>query len=165
MSPPSSVNHSTPNANQTHRTRSSNRRLLYLQIFKKFSRNFSDPKGLILIRIWLRFRLRSEGAQQSKDELLYQGVSYGNIEGIKALRREGAGLERIGREGKTPLILACMNPELLNVAKTLIDLGANPNAYRPANPLLMNDDCQTALDVARAKGFSIVVRAIEISVT
>ncbi|KAK6914098.1 Ankyrin repeat, partial [Dillenia turbinata] len=128
------------------------------------------------------------GAQQSKDELLYQQVNYGNVEGIKALRREGAGLEWIDREGKTPLILACMNPELLNVAKTLIDLGANLNAYRPgrhagtplhhaakrgldrtvklllscgANPLVMNDDCQTALDVARAKGFSNVVRAIE----
>ncbi|GKV19062.1 hypothetical protein SLEP1_g29362 [Rubroshorea leprosula] len=128
------------------------------------------------------------GQQQSKDELVYQQVNYGNIEGIKALRREGAGLEWIDRDGKTPLILACMNPELYNVAKTLIELGANVNAYRPgrqagtplhhaakrglentvklllshgANPLLVNDDCQTALDVARAKGFSNVVRAIE----
>lgn len=30
---------------------------------------------------------------QSKDELLYDQVNYGNVEGIKALRREGAGLE------------------------------------------------------------------------
>ncbi|PWA55815.1 Ankyrin repeat-containing protein [Artemisia annua] len=30
-----------------------------------------------------------------------------------------------------------------------------------ANALMMNDDCQTALDVARVKGFSNVVRAIE----
>jgi ankyrin repeat protein len=37
----------------------------------------------------------------------------------------------IDREGKTPLIVACMNPELHNVAKTLIELGANVNAYRP----------------------------------
>lgn len=35
------------------------------------------------------------------------------------------------REAKTPLIVACMNPELYNVAKTLIELGANVNAYRP----------------------------------
>ena len=35
------------------------------------------------------------GQQQSKDELLYQQVSYGNTEGIKALRRDGAGLEVI----------------------------------------------------------------------
>ena len=35
------------------------------------------------------------GQQQSKDELLYQQVSYGNIEGIKSLRAEGAGLEVI----------------------------------------------------------------------
>lgn len=33
------------------------------------------------------------GQQQSKDELLYQQVNYGNIEGIKALRNDGAGLE------------------------------------------------------------------------
>ncbi|KAK4357007.1 hypothetical protein RND71_022617 [Anisodus tanguticus] len=128
------------------------------------------------------------GQQQSKDELLYQQVNYGNIEGIKSLQREGAGLEWLDKEGKTPLIVACMNPELYNVAKTLIELGANVNAYRPgrhagtplhhaakrgleqtvkllllhgANALIMNDDCQTPLDVARIKGFSNVVRAIE----
>ncbi|XP_023521275.1 putative E3 ubiquitin-protein ligase XBAT35 [Cucurbita pepo subsp. pepo] len=128
------------------------------------------------------------GQQQSKDELLYQQVSYGNSEGIKALCREGAGLEWIDKEAKTPLIVACMSPELHNVARTLIELGANVNAYRPgrhagtplhhaakrglennvklllshgANPLIMNDDCQSPLDVARAKGHSNVVRTIE----
>ncbi|XP_048235626.1 putative E3 ubiquitin-protein ligase XBAT34 isoform X2 [Ricinus communis] len=128
------------------------------------------------------------GQQQSKGELLYQQVNYGNTEGIKALYTEGAGLEWIDREGKTPLILACLNPELYNVAKTLIELGANVNAYRPgrnggtplhhaakrglantvklllshgANALVMNDDCQTPLEVARAKGYSNVVRTIE----
>ncbi|KAF3456772.1 hypothetical protein FNV43_RR01426 [Rhamnella rubrinervis] len=128
------------------------------------------------------------GQQQSKDELLYQQVSYGNTEGIKALCRDGARLEWMDREGKTPLIVACMNPDLHNVAKTLIELGANVNAYRPgrhagtplhhaakrglentvkllllhgANALVMNDDCQSPLDVARAKGHGNVVRAIE----
>ncbi|XP_038720941.1 putative E3 ubiquitin-protein ligase XBAT35 isoform X2 [Tripterygium wilfordii] len=128
------------------------------------------------------------GQQQSKDELLYQQVNYGNTDGIKALCRDGAGLEWIDREGKTPLIVACLNHELYNVAKTLIELGANVNAYRPgrnagtplhhaakrglesivklllshgANPLVMNDDCQTPLDIARAKGHCNVVRAIE----
>jgi len=33
------------------------------------------------------------GQGQSKDELLYQQVSYGQTEGIKTLHREGAGLE------------------------------------------------------------------------
>lgn len=33
------------------------------------------------------------GQQQSKEELLYQQVNYGNVEGIKALCRDGAGLE------------------------------------------------------------------------
>lgn len=31
-----------------------------------------------------------------------------------------------------------------------------------ANALIMNDDCQSPLDVARAKGHSNVVRAIEV---
>ncbi|XP_011030497.1 PREDICTED: putative E3 ubiquitin-protein ligase XBAT34 [Populus euphratica] len=128
------------------------------------------------------------GQQQSKDEMLYQQVNCGNIEGIKNLCREGARLEWIDKEGKTPLILACLNPQLFNVAKTLIELGANVNAYRPgrtggtplhhaakrglentvklllshgANALVMNDDCQTPLEVARAKGYGNVVRAIE----
>ncbi|KAK8332247.1 hypothetical protein V6Z11_A10G128400 [Gossypium hirsutum] len=128
------------------------------------------------------------GQQQSKDELLYNQVNYGNAEGIKSLFREGAGLEWMDREGKTPLILACLNPQLFDVAKTLIELGSNVNAYRPgrhggtplhhaakrgllntvklllshgANPLVMNDDCQTPLDIARVKGNVNVVRAIE----
>ncbi|KAI4318038.1 hypothetical protein L6164_025848 [Bauhinia variegata] len=128
------------------------------------------------------------GQQQSRGELVYQQVSYGNAEGIKVLHREGASLEWIDREGKTPLIVACMNPEFYDVAKTLIELGANINAYRPgrhagtplhhaakrglesivklllshgANPLVLNDDCQTALDVARAKGHTNIVRALE----
>ncbi|CAI0457916.1 unnamed protein product [Linum tenue] len=128
------------------------------------------------------------GQKQSKDELVYQQVSYGNAEGIKTLCREGAGLEWIDREGKTPLILACMNSEHYNVVKTLIELGANINAYRPgrgggtplhhaakrgleqtvklllshgANALVMNDDCLTPLEVARIKGYTNVVRAIE----
>ena len=40
-------------------------------------------------------------------------------------------LQWIDREGKTPLIVACMNHELFDIAKTLIELGANANAYRP----------------------------------
>ncbi|KAL8026423.1 hypothetical protein ABFX02_14G026600 [Erythranthe guttata] len=128
------------------------------------------------------------GQQQSRDELLYRQVNYGNVDGIKALHSQGASLEWIDSEGKTALILACMNPELHHVAKTLIELGANVNAYRPgrhagtplhhaakrgleqtvklllshgANALVMNDDCQTPLDVARAKGYANVVRTIE----
>ncbi|KAH6809024.1 hypothetical protein C2S51_026807 [Perilla frutescens var. frutescens] len=128
------------------------------------------------------------GQKQSKDELLYQQANCGNIEGIKALRTDGAGLEWIDKEGKTPLIAACMTPELYNVAKTLIELGANVNAYRPglhngtplhhaakrglehtvklllshgANALKMNDYGQTPLDIARVKGHTNIVRAIE----
>ncbi|OIT06914.1 PREDICTED: putative E3 ubiquitin-protein ligase XBAT35 isoform X1 [Nicotiana attenuata] len=128
------------------------------------------------------------GQQQSKEELLYQQVIEGNIEAIKAIHNNGASLEWIDKEGKTPLIVACMKPNGLNVAKALVELGANVNAYRPgyhagtalhhaakrglddtvrlllsygANPLIKNDGCQTPLEVARAKGFSNVVRTIE----
>ncbi|KAE7997835.1 hypothetical protein FH972_002436 [Carpinus fangiana] len=127
-------------------------------------------------------------SQRSRAELLYQMVYTGNVEAIKALCREGASLEWIDREGRTPLIVACLNPELVDVAKTLIELGANINAYRPgsqagtplhhaakrgleqsvmlllsngANALVRNDDCQTPLDVARTKGHANVVRLIE----
>lgn len=37
------------------------------------------------------------------------------------------------REGKTALIVSCMNSERFHVAKTLLELGANVNAYRPGN--------------------------------
>ncbi|KAF5941882.1 hypothetical protein HYC85_019524 [Camellia sinensis] len=128
------------------------------------------------------------GQQQSKDELLFQQVNNGNIEGIKSLHREGAGLEWIDKEEKTPLTVACTKFELYNVAKTLIELGADVNAYRPgrhagtplhhavqrgleqtvklllshgANALVMNDNSQTPLDVARVKKNTNIVRAIE----
>ncbi|XP_072983559.1 probable E3 ubiquitin-protein ligase XBOS34 [Typha latifolia] len=128
------------------------------------------------------------GAQQSKDELLYHEVNNGNLHGIRSLRNQGAGLEWMDKEGKTPLILACLRHDLLHVAKVLIELGANVNAYRPgsnagtplhhaakkgleqtvhlllshgASPFIVNDDCHTALDMAREKGHHKVVRAIE----
>ena len=40
-------------------------------------------------------------------------------------------IQYVDREGKTPLIFACLNPTLYDVAKILIELGANVNAYRP----------------------------------
>ncbi|KAJ3678503.1 hypothetical protein LUZ60_002306 [Juncus effusus] len=128
------------------------------------------------------------GATQSKEQFLYEQVNYGNIEGIKSLRNQGAGLEWVDKDGKTPLILACLRHDLFHVAKLLIELGANVNAYRPGsfagtplhhaakkgieptvllllshgvNPFIMNDDCHTALDLAREKGHLNVVRAIE----
>ncbi|KAK8565285.1 hypothetical protein V6N13_020406 [Hibiscus sabdariffa] len=97
--------------------------------------------------------------KQSKDELLYKAAIAGNVDGIRALCREGAGLET-EMERKTPLIVACMNPD---VAKTLIERDANVNAYRPANFLLRNDDCHSPLEVARNKGCTDVVRAMQLS--
>ncbi|GMH20888.1 hypothetical protein Nepgr_022730 [Nepenthes gracilis] len=130
----------------------------------------------------------SMGQQQSKDQVLYDQAIAGNVEAVKALCREGARLEWIDKEGKTPLIVACMDSGLYNMAKTLIELGANVNAYRPgrhagtplhhaskrgvdqtvrlllshgANAFLRNDDGQRPLDVARTKGHTNVVRTIE----
>ena len=37
-----------------------------------------------------------------------------------------------------------------------------PNVNSTANPLVMNDNCQTPLDLARVKGHCNVVRAIEV---
>jgi hypothetical protein len=34
-------------------------------------------------------------------------------------------------------MVACMRPDLLNVAKVLIELGANVNAYRPGMGALL----------------------------
>ena len=47
-------------------------------------------------------------------------------------------MQWIDQEGKTPLILACLDPQLFNVAKTLIELGADVNAYRPGFPFFTN---------------------------
>jgi ankyrin repeat protein len=94
------------------------------------------------------------GLQQSKEELLYQQVNYGNADGIRALRAQGAGLEWIDKEGKTPLMVACMRPDLLNVAKVLIELGANVNAYRPGS------FCGTPLHHAAKKGLEQTVHLL-----
>lgn len=40
-------------------------------------------------------------------------------------------MQWVDKDGKTPLIVACMDPERFISAKTLIELGANVNAYRP----------------------------------
>eukprot|EP00249_Psilotum_nudum_P022069 c28361_g1_i1 orf=545-2047(+) len=128
------------------------------------------------------------GVGQSKGELLYQEVQNRNHDAVTALRREGASLEWVDKEGRTPLILACTRGELLDMAITLLNLGANITAYRPgthggfplhhaakrgldktvslllsrgANPLAINDDGQLPLDMARNRGHVSVVRLLE----
>ncbi|XP_060181676.1 putative E3 ubiquitin-protein ligase XBAT35 [Lycium barbarum] len=128
------------------------------------------------------------GRQNRLEKRLYEQASVGNVDAIKTLHQQGAGLEWNDREGRTALIVACMEPELYDVARTLIQLGANVNHYCPgrgggtplhhaarrdfvptvdlllarrANAFRRNDDDQTPLDVARNKGYIDVVRAIE----
>lgn len=128
------------------------------------------------------------GANHSKEELLYREVQSGNHDAVKSLHREGASLEWVDKEGRTPLILACTRGELLDMAITLLNLGANINAYRSgahggfplhhaakrglektttlllshgANPYAVNDDGHTPLDMARNRGQVSVVRLLE----
>ncbi|CAK9193279.1 unnamed protein product [Sphagnum troendelagicum] len=128
------------------------------------------------------------GNGQTKEEQLYQAVQSGNHGTVKALRREGASLEWVDKEGRTPLILACTRGDLFEMVLTLLTLGANLKAYRPgthggmpihhaakrgldktvrvlldngADPLAANDDGMTPLDMARNRGHASVVRMIE----
>ncbi|EFJ30981.1 hypothetical protein SELMODRAFT_88643 [Selaginella moellendorffii] len=130
------------------------------------------------------------GAGFSKEEQLYQAVHNGNHQLVKSLRRDGASLEFLDKEGRTPLILACARQDLFDMVVTLLNLGANINAYRPgsnggfplhhaakrglertvillisrgADPLCINDDGQTPLDMARLRGHTSIVRIIEAS--
>ncbi|KAI3856842.1 hypothetical protein MKW92_023197 [Papaver armeniacum] len=101
------------------------------------------------------------GEEQSKEELLYQQVKKRNIKKIRALRREGVGLEWVDKQGYTPLMVACMNPKLITVAKTLIELGADVNASNPTIVSTPIYGTYSALHTARRWMFGNVVRAIE----
>lgn len=61
--------------------------------------------------IWFRFHScwggrGRMGQQQSKDELLYNQVNYGNTEGIKGLRRDGASLEVIFSSSSSGFVIS-----------------------------------------------------------
>ncbi|KAL9242980.1 hypothetical protein vseg_016926 [Gypsophila vaccaria] len=128
------------------------------------------------------------GQKQSKDRLLYDYVVNGDIDGIQFLSKQGASLEWKDKEGKTPLIVAAKDGGLYGVAETLIELGANVNAYckgshggtplhyaakegldrtvalllsHGANAFVKNHENRTPLDVARKNGCNLAVREIE----
>lgn len=71
------------------------------------------------------------GNGMSKDEQLYEAVKNSNHNAVKSLRRDGASLEWVDKEGRTPLILACTRGDLFEMVLTLLNLGANIKHYRP----------------------------------
>lgn len=50
-------------------------------------------------------------------------------------------MQWVDKDGKTPLIVACMDPERFISAKTLIELGAHVNAYRPGMLYMSQIEC------------------------
>ncbi|KAL3684317.1 hypothetical protein R1sor_002339 [Riccia sorocarpa] len=128
------------------------------------------------------------GNGPSREEQLYQAVTQSNHQAVKTLRRDGASLEWVDKEGRTPLILACTRGDLYDMVITLLNEGARLDAYRPGNhggfplhhaakrgldktvllllsrgadPLAINDDGLTPLDMARQRNHVSVVRIIE----
>eukprot|EP00243_Klebsormidium_subtile_P003934 TRINITY_DN1759_c0_g1_i1.p1 TRINITY_DN1759_c0_g1~~TRINITY_DN1759_c0_g1_i1.p1 ORF type:complete len:234 (-),score=21.63 TRINITY_DN1759_c0_g1_i1:738-1439(-) len=128
------------------------------------------------------------GQNMSLEEKVYVCTTKGDIANIRKLRSNGAGLEWKDPKGRTSLMYACNHAELYETAKTLLELGAEKNAFRPregggtplhhaarqgqeriaalllsynANPFMINDENETAHDIARRSGYVGVVRAIE----
>ena len=76
------------------------------------------------------------GLQQSKEELLYQQLNYDNVDGIQTLRAQGADLEWIDKEGKTPLMVASMRPDLLKTPLMVTGIACLHRPPRLKNALL-----------------------------
>ena len=51
------------------------------------------------------------------------------------------------KEAKTPLILASMNPQLYDVPETLIEFGANLNAYHLGELILLKNGCHNVMSI------------------
>ncbi|GJP66045.1 hypothetical protein CLOP_g22928 [Closterium sp. NIES-67] len=69
------------------------------------------------------------GQGVSREELVYQATQKADVSGIKRLRQDGAGLEWQDSHGRTSLIIACSRADMLPVARLLLQLGADVNAY------------------------------------
>lgn len=94
--------------------------------------------------------------QQSEEELLFEQVSNKDVEGIiKSLRHDG------GKFMMFSIYLANFDDWKKDLSGISI-YGVSLFYSFVANPLVLNDDFKTPLEVARTKGYSNVVRAIEV---
>lgn len=81
-------------------------------------------------------------------------AAYNNMVGkMRILLKYGAKLELVGRSGDTPLLSAVLKPDNVDAVKFLLSKGANRNAK--------NRQGETALDVARRKRYTKLVRILE----
>ncbi|CAI5980109.1 unnamed protein product [Closterium sp. NIES-64] len=124
----------------------------------------------------------------SREEMVYQATQRADVSGIKRLRQEGVGLEWRDSHGRTSLIIACSRADMLPVARLLLQLGADVNAYvrgaqggtaihqaarkgldqtvqllldYGADPLRTNDIGRRALDIAWEQHRPTMARIIE----
>ncbi|CAI6010443.1 unnamed protein product [Closterium sp. NIES-65] len=120
-------------------------------------------------------------------QILYAAV-IGNTSAIRELVSRGTSVNCVDSQGRTPLILASGQAEGFEAAKLLLQMGALVRAYSKgpgggmaihyaarkkldamvkllldhgADPLFPNDDRKTALDLARERNETSVVRLIE----
>ncbi|XP_078439843.1 putative E3 ubiquitin-protein ligase XBAT34 isoform X2 [Wolffia australiana] len=147
----------------------------------------NHPASSISVPIFDRVSARGMGLGTSKYHLMYESVLQGDVESIRRLALSGVKLDKTLSE-KTPLVLACSSPHLLDAAVELISLGANVNYHEPeansitaiqaaakkgllqtvkmllfhgGNPLIESGIERNALEIARRTGFVEIVRAIE----
>ncbi|GJP33820.1 hypothetical protein CLOM_g18328 [Closterium sp. NIES-68] len=128
------------------------------------------------------------GQVASREEQLRHAAKHGGTAAIQELVSRGVNVNCVDARGRTPLIAACSRVEGYESAKLLLQMGAAVRVYckgpgggtaihyaarklldatvkllldHGADPLLPNDDGRTALDLARERNATAVVRLIE----
>ncbi|CAI5481665.1 unnamed protein product [Closterium sp. Yama58-4] len=128
------------------------------------------------------------GQSASREELIRHAAKHGNTSAIRELASRGISVNCVDSKGRTPLILASSRAEGFEAVKVLLQMGALVRAYSKgpgggtaihyaarkqldatvkllldhgADPLFPNDDGKTALDLARDRNATAIVRLIE----